>query len=292
MKFLLAGFAMMAIVAPGHAKLGPSLNAYLKTQPGLVAVAFKNLETGETCYLRDNTVMHAASTMKVAVMIEAYRQSEQATFRMSDSITVSNLFHSIVDGSEFSLPVNADEHDPTFAHLQQPLSYRELVYNMITWSSNLATNILIDRLGAAQVQRTISKLGARHMRVRRGVEDSLAYNRGWNNETTSRDLLVLLEAIATHKAASANSCADMLAILGDQHYRDKIPAGLPPAVKVAHKTGSITAINHDAAVITLPDGRRYILVVLSKGITEQKRSNEIIAHISRMVYDHVIAQNQ
>lgn len=281
---------MMAIFAPGQNKLGSSLDSYLKTQPGLVAVAFKNLETGETSFIRDKTVMHAASTMKVAVMIEVYRQSEQGRFRMSDSITVHNLFHSIVDGSEFSLPISADEHDPTFAHLAQPLSYRELVYNMITWSSNLATNILIDRVGAANVQKTINTLGAKRLRIRRGVEDSLAYNRGWNNETSARDLLVLLEAVATHTAASAVACADMLAILGDQRYRDKIPAGLPAEVKVAHKTGSITAINHDAALISLPDGRRYILVVLSKGITEQKRSNEIIARISRMVYDHVIAQ--
>jgi beta-lactamase class A len=289
MKFLLAGLAMMAASSPSHAKLGSSLESYLKTQPGFVAVAFKNLKNGETSSIHDKTTMHAASTMKVAVMIEVYRQSEQGKFCMSDSIRTRNLFHSIVDGSEFSLPVNADEQDPTFAHLDQPLSYRELVYNMITWSSNLATNILIDRVGAANVQKTVKRLGAKHMRVRRGVEDSLAYNRGRNNETTARDLLVLLEAIATHRAASAPCCADMLTILGDQHYRDKIPAGLPAGVKVAHKTGSITAINHDAALISLPDGRRYILVVLTKGILEQKRSNEIIAHISRMVYDHVIA---
>lgn len=292
MNVLLLGLILMTSSASGQDKPGPALASYLKTLPGTVAVAFKNLDNGATFSVRDKAVMHAASTMKLAVMIEVYRQSEQGRFLMSDSIPAINRFHSIVDGSEFSLPVNGDEKDPTFTRIGRMMSYRELVYNMITWSSNLATNILIDRVGAGQVQNTIEALGTKRMRVRRGVEDSLAYSRGWNNETSAGDLLVLLQAIALHKAASASSCDDMIAILSEQHYRDKIPAGLPANIRVAHKTGSITAINHDAGLVMLPDGRRYLLVVLTKGIPDQKRSNDIIAHISRLVYEQVITSTQ
>jgi beta-lactamase class A len=264
------------------------LQEMINRQPGLVAVAFKDLQTGEQLGINDGILMHAASTMKLAVMIEVYRQADQNRFQMSDSIEVYNLFRSIVDQSPFSLPVPDSAGDPVFRYLGKKMTRRDLVYFMITWSSNLATNILMDQLGSRSVQKTVRRLGAKKMKVLRGVEDTVAFNKGLNNETTARDLLLLLAAIDGEKAASPLSCRDMIAILLDQHYRDKIPALLPAEVRVAHKTGSITAINHDAAIVFLPDGRRYLLTVLTKGMTDMAQSNRLINEISRRVYEHMI----
>jgi beta-lactamase class A len=289
MKQMIAVFILMAILSScSFGSLRRELRTYIKNQPCTVAVVFKNLQSGEKVSINDKTQMHAASTMKVGVMIEVYRQADQGRFRMSDSIEVYNRFRSIVDQSPFSLPIPDAEGDPVFRSLGKKMTRRDLVYYMITWSSNLATNILIDQVDARAVQKTVRALGAKKMLVRRGVEDSLAFAKGLNNEICGRDLLILLEAIANDKAASAPACADMITIMLDQHFRNAIPARLPAEVRVAHKTGSITAIHHDAALIFLPDGRRYILVVLTKGMTDQKKSSRLISEISRRVYDFMI----
>ena len=135
MNVLLLGLILMASSASGQDKPGPALASYLKTLPGTVAVAFKNLDNGATFSVRDKAVMHAASTMKLAVMIEVYRQSEQGRFLMSDSIPTINRFHSIVDGSEFSLPVNDDEKDPTFARFADIFHHRMLSLFYRAWAN-------------------------------------------------------------------------------------------------------------------------------------------------------------
>jgi len=286
----LAALCLM-ICAAGAApfsRLQARLDVLLHDQPGLVSVVCKDLQTGAQLSINDTLVLHAASTMKIAVLIEVYRQADQGRFHMSDSLVVTNRFRSIVDGSTFSLPQPDSSADPVFRRLGRKMTWRQLAYNMITWSSNLATNILIDQVGAQNIQRTVVDLGATRMQVRRGVEDSLAFAQGLNNETCSRDLLALLQALDDHRAASDTACEDMIAILLDQHIRDKIPSLLPKNVAIAHKTGSITAINHDAALVFLPDGRRYILVVMTKGFADQQQSNALIARISRLVYDAFI----
>jgi len=277
--------AMSFFFADGHADLKQELQTLIRAQPGLVAVAFKDLHSGATLFINEKKVLHAASTMKLAVMIEVYRQADQGRFSLNDSLIITNRFRSIVDGSPFSLPIPDSSGDPTFRKLGQKLTRRDLVYDMITWSSNLATNLLIDQVGSDNVQKTIHGLGVTKMRVRRGVEDSLAFAKGWNNVTCAQDLLILLQAIHNGQAASANACRDMIDILLEQHFRENIPALLPPEVRVAHKTGSITAIHHDAGLVFLPDGRCYILVVLTKGFEESKQSSDLISRISRRIYE-------
>ena len=120
---------------------------------------------------------------------------------------------------------------------------------MITVSSNFAANLLIDRLGAPNVQRTVDGMGGRGMRVRRGVEDSKAFAKGLNNSTTARALMVLMERIGRLEAVDADASRQMIEILKRQRFNDAIPANLPPGTPVAHKTGSITKIHHDAAIV-------------------------------------------
>ncbi len=94
-------------------------------------------------------------------------------------------------------------------------------------------------------------------------------------------MLVLLEAIASGKAVSPEASREMLAVLERQHFSDGIPAGLPPGTVVAHKTGSITRIQHDAAVVF--GDRPYVLVVLVRGLDDEKQGNALIADIARAI---------
>jgi beta-lactamase class A len=131
-------------------------------------------------------------------------------------------------------------------------------------------------------------MGARDIKVLRGVEDGKAFERGLNNTTTARDLLVLLRAIAEGRAVSREASKEMTDILLEQKFNEGIPAGLPASVRVAHKTGSITKIEHDAGLVFVPGRKPYVLVVLVRGIAEEKRAHRLIADISRAVYENLV----
>jgi beta-lactamase class A len=227
-------------------------------------------------------VFHAASTMKVPVMIELFRQVHTGTMKLDDTIVIKNEFRSIVDGSPYKLSEGDDSDREVYAAVGTPMTIRRLCELMITVSSNFAANILIDRLGAANVQRTVVSLGAEGMQVLRGVEDQKAFDKGLNNTTTARGLLMLFDAIAHGKAVDAPSDSAMVEILKRQQFNDGIPAGLPAGTVVAHKTGSITRIHHDAGIVYGP--RPYVLVILVRGIEDQKKSAALMADLSRQVY--------
>ncbi len=152
---------------------------------------------------------------------------------------------------------------------------------METVSSNLATNLLIAKVDAKRANATAHALGAASILVLRGVEDGKAYRAGLNNTTTARDLGMLLAAISNGKAASPASCREMLAILGRQQFKEGIPAGLPPGTLVYHKTGWVgQVVYHDAAIVELAHGRRYVLVV-----TTDEDAHALVRDLSKLVFD-------
>ncbi|MDB4871302.1 MAG: Beta-lactamase, partial [Gemmatimonadales bacterium] len=155
---------------------------------------------------------------------------------------------------------------------------------MITRSSNLATNTLIALVGAGEVNRTMRSLGAQRIQVLRGVEDGKAFDKGMINTTTARDLAIILRAIEEGRAGSAEATREMREILLAQQFNEKIPGGLPPGTRVAHKTGEITAHSHDAAIVYPPGRKPYVLVVLTRGIQDGARSSKLISDISSIVY--------
>ncbi len=251
-----------------------------------VSMAFTDLETSERFSINP-VAMHAASLMKVPVMIEVFRQAEQGRFSLDEKIMVENEFKSIVDGSPYSLTVVDDSDDDIYEYIGKEMSLRELVFRMITVSSNLATNVLIQHVGANNIMKTLTERGIHGMRVLRGVEDIKAYEKGLNNRTDAVSMLMTLELIAEGKAGTKEACQEMIEILSQQKFRSKIPAGIPADIKVANKTGSITQIDHDAAIV-FPEGRRpYVLVVMTRGIEKQEDAERLIAGLSRIVYDHV-----
>src|SRR5439155_2089223 len=186
---------------------------------------------------------------KVPVMIELFRQAEAGRLRLDDPLPIENEFHSIVDGSVYHLSVGDDSDAEVYKAVGQTMTLRALCEAMITVSSNLAANLLIERLGVENIRKTIARLGADGMHVLRGVEDQKAFDKGLNNTTTARALLTLMEAIAHGRAVDRAASEEMVAILKRQQFRDRIPAGLPAGIAVAHKTGEITRIQHDAAIV-------------------------------------------
>jgi len=262
----------------------------IAVSPGAtVAVSYVDLETGESVSINEDTVFHAASTMKIPVMMEVLRRAQSGSFSLDQGVLLVNQFASIVDGSPYSLDASEDGDTALYARIGERVPIRDLMRRMITRSSNLATNQLIALTGAANVTATARSLGAARIQVLRGVEDQKAFDRGMINSTTSSDLAALLIAIEKGQALSTASSAEMRDILLAQEFNEKIPAGLPSGTRVAHKTGEITAVSHDAAVVYPANRRPYVLVVLTKGIRESALSSALIADISRLVYRNAVA---
>lgn len=265
------------------------VHAQIDSIKGDVAVAFLNLsDPTDSLFINEEEKFHAASTMKVPVMIELFKQKEEGKINLNDSILLVNEFKSIVDGSPYSMDIADDSDDVIYKKINTYVTIKDLMYSMITVSSNLATNVLIELVDAKNVTSTMRDLGAEKIEVLRGVEDLKAYDLGLNNSTTARDLSIIFEAIATDKAGTAADCKAMVDILKDQQFNDIIPRYLPKDVEVAHKTGFITGLHHDAGIVYLPSGRTYVLVLLSKNLEDFDKGTQQLAGISKTIYEYMI----
>lgn len=261
----------------------------LSTLEGDFALAFKNLDdTTQTIFIDEREMFHAASTMKTPVMIELFRQAGQGRFSLNDSIMVKNEFRSIVDSSRYTMDITEDSEGELYKKIGQKRTIRDLIRDMITMSSNLATNILIEKAGAANVTETMRGYGADSILILRGVEDIKAYERGLSNRTNAHDELVIYERLAKKQAVNRRASEMMIEILKQQEFNEMIPARLPGEVEVAHKTGWITGVNHDCGIVLLPGGRRYVLVILSKNAPDREEVISTFAGISRKIYDFVV----
>jgi beta-lactamase class A len=262
-------------------KLRAKIEKKLKSLEGDFAFAFADLTDADNIILINvDEKFHAASTMKVPVMIEIYKQASSGKFKLTDSILVKNEFKSIVDGSSYKMDIGEDSGEKLYDQINKKVSIYDLMYDMITVSSNLATNILIDLVDAKSVTLSMRELGANNMIVLRGVEDLKAYEKGLSNSTTARDLMIIMKSIANNSAGKVEDNQQMIEILKDQQFNDMIPKYFPENVQVAHKTGSITGVHHDAGIVYLPDGRSFVLVILSKNLQDFDQETDELAKIA------------
>jgi len=288
--FLTGSSAHSQNVNMSTSELLNQVRSELGKQKGVFALAFKDMHTGETMFMNEHTMFHAASTMKTPVMIEVFKQVAAGAFALSDSVLVKNEFKSIVDSSVYQLSPADDSEPELYKRVGTKLPLFELVYQMIIMSSNLATNIIIEMVDGKKVTQTMRELGAPDIQVLRGVEDNKAYAKGLNNTTTAYDLLMIFDKMAQGKIINPKACGDMINILLDQKHNTIIPALLPKEVKVAHKTGSITALHHDSGIVFLPDGKKYVLVILSNKLEDENAAVTSMAKVSEMIYQHVITK--
>jgi len=279
----LAAFLLAQDPLPDTSRLQDQLRRIIASSGADVAVAYRTLDGKSELLLDADTPFHAASTMKVPVMIELFRQARAGTLSLDEPLPVRNQFKSIVDGSPYALSEGDDSDSEVYAAVGKTMTLRKLCELMITVSSNFAANLLIERLGVDNIRRTVTSLGADGMQVLRGVEDQKAFDKGLNNTTTARGLMVLLDSLAHGRAVDRDADKEMIEMLERQKFNDAIPAGVPAGTAIAHKTGNITRIHHDAAVVFAP--RPYILVLLVRGIEDQKKSAALMADLSRAIYD-------
>ncbi len=273
----------LLLQAPTSLPLESQLRRIIESSGAEVAVAYRTLDGKSELFIDGDKPFHAASTMKVPVMIELFRQARKRQLSLDDTLPIRNDFRSIVDGSPFKLSEGDDSDSQVYASLGKSMTLRQLCDLMITVSSNFAANLLIEKLGVENIRRTVTSFGADGMQVLRGVEDQKAFDKGMNNTTTARGLLVLLDRIAHGTAVDPTADAEMIEILKRQKFGDAIPAGLPSGTAVAHKTGNITRIHHDGAIVF--GTRPYVLVLLVRGIEDQKKSAAVMAELSRVVYE-------
>ena len=250
-----------------------------------VGIAFRTLDGKTAWFYHAEDSFHAASTMKVPVMIELYRQVQAGKIKLTDSLVIHNEFRSIVDDSPYKLDPADDSEVDLYKAEGKTRTLTELCELMITVSSNLATNLMLEKLGVENIHSTVHSLHADGMHVLRGVEDNKAFEKGLNNTTTARGLEILLTSIADNTAAGPEASLGMIATLERQKFNEGIPAGLPPGTKVAHKTGEITKIHHDAAIVYAP--HPFVLVILVRGLADSKDSSTLMADITRLLFQSV-----
>jgi len=249
-----------------------------------LGIAFYDCETTLQWAYNADAPFHAASTMKLAVLLAVQRQITRGELAADAPVHVRNKFVSIVERRPYMLDVNRDGDPELYAHLGRTMTVDELAYQMITRSSNFATNLLVDVVGIPVIQRALHEMGIEGIKVIRGVEDQAAFEAGLNNEVTADGLLRLLRLVSDRKAYSPEASQRMLEILLDQRFKGGIPAGLPDATRVAHKTGNISTVHHDAGIVFLEGRQPYVLVVLTQFDPSSSRSNAV-AEVSRDVFE-------
>jgi beta-lactamase class A len=255
----------------------------LKKKARAIGVALHDLETGFRFSLRGDRWFHAASTIKVAVLLAIFRAADQSRFRLDDSLHVRNRFFSAADGSVFRVRQDRDATPELYAAIGRTAKISTLAHAMICGSSNLAANLLLDFVGVEYARTALREAEVYGVELRRGVEDHDAHERAINNEATADGLLSLLSAIRGNFLAP-ESKGKMIRILLEQRFNSMIPAGLPPHATVAHKTGEISTACHDIGIVYLPEREPYIATILTEFDPDREGRRETVAAISEMIY--------
>lgn len=257
-----------------------------------VAVAFHDFESGEAWSVHGDRPFHAASTMKVGVLAALLAAVAEGRYALDDRLHVRNRFLSVVDGEPYRIDAGRDANDAVHSRRGRTMRLGVLAEHMIQTSSNLATNLLLDLLGVEAVQAAVERLVGAGVEVRRGVEDERAYEAGVVNTATAVGLVRLFVAIEAGEGIGAEEREEALRILFGQEFSSGIPAGVPEGAgaRFAHKTGSISTVQHDAGLVYFPDRRPYALAVLTEwpaDVADGRR--EAVAACSRAVYRHLTA---
>ncbi|MGB8981641.1 MAG: serine hydrolase [Anaerolineales bacterium] len=268
----------------------PELETLIAEQQGkTIAVAAYDFETSRETFLHADETFHPASTFKVHVMMEVFHQAAQELLSLEDCLPIVNSFTSIADGSTFSLLESDDAEQTLYPRLGESETILELTRLMIVRSSNLATNILLEKIGARNVNDFIQALGIRGVTVIRGIEDMAAYSLGMNNSATARGLTQTMRLIAAKRVVSKQASEKMIEIMLRQEFNESIPALLPEGVKVAHKTGWTGEVYHDTGIIYPADRKPYALSIMTRGFTEEQgaEAHACMAQISKVIYENL-----
>ncbi len=255
-----------------------------------VGIAARLLSSGEELLFHAEQPFHPASTVKVCIMMEAYRQARAGEISLDDQVVIHSEFRSLADGSPYSLEVQDDSERDLYNCIGQHFTRRELIARMITVSSNLASNLLLEELRPERVTALMRALGTQDLEVLRGFEDKLAYRRGLNNSATASGFLHIFTKLARRSIISLEDSDEMIGILSMQQFNEMIPARLPAGTRVAHKTGWAADYYHDVGIIYPPATQPLVLCILTKGYreTEEADAHAFVAELARLIYEGMV----
>ncbi len=253
---------------------------------GRVSVWLGDVE-GRPSYTRDDRSAHyAASTMKLPLLVAAYRRHDRGGIDLDAAAEVHNEFRSAADGSTFGLDQADDQDDQTWARNGSTVPLRWLVRHAITRSGNLATNLVLEHVGVAEGAGVLVDAGCTSGTVLpRGIEDRAAREAGLDNLVTAHDLALVMAGIGSRGLGPERMCLDVEAVLAEQEHRDKIPAGLPPGTYVANKTGEVEGVAHDVALVRPETGDPFVLVVCTTLDVPEPAAAGLIARIARLAWE-------
>ncbi len=251
-----------------------------------VSIWFGDVE-GNPSYTRGEQARHyAASTMKLPLLVAAYRRHERGEIDLDAAVRVHNDFRSAADGSPFGLGQRDDQDDETWDRVGSTASLRWLVRHAIVRSGNLATNLALEQVGASEVTSVLVDAGcSSDIVLPRGIEDHAAREAGLDNLVTAHDLALVMAGIGNRSLGPEQMCVDVEEVLACQEHRDKIPAGLPRGTYVANKTGSVDGVAHDVALVRPASAEPFVLVVCTTMDVPEQMANGLIAQVTRAIWE-------
>jgi beta-lactamase class A len=259
-----------------------------KSGAAALGISIVDFESGLEFGYHADRWFHAASTIKIAILVGVFGAIFRGELLPQSRVHVRNRFLSAYDGSPYRVRLDRDANPDIHREVGRTLRVSELADAMITTSSNLATNLLLDLVGLDVLQRTLDEFGLEGIDLRRGVEDEKAFEHGINNRVTAHGLVAILRLIGEERAFNPILSRQMLDVLHGQQFNSGIPAGLPRDARVAHKTGEISTIAHDAGLIYLPGRHPYALAVLTEWEPSVTGRSTTIAAASYLAYAAIV----
>src|SRR5579864_6744396 len=244
---------------------------------GVLGVAIEDLTSGQTFFLHEDEVFPQASSIKIAVLAELYRQDQQAAQGASGKARLSDLY--TVQSSD--LVPDSDIMGGLTPSVTK-ITNRDLATMMIAVSDNSATNVLIDRVGMENVNRLLDSVGLPHTRLRRKMMDLKAAGEGRENVSTPREMMILLEQIYRGKVLNQEMTNDFLKVLST-HKDSWISRDLPEGLRVADKPGSLEGVRNDSGIV-FAQNRPYVICIMTSYLQKERDGEDTIARISAAAY--------
>lgn len=237
---------------------------------GVLSVTIQDLTDGRTVSVRGDEVMPTASMIKIAVLVELYRQG-----RMGDLYTLDTT--DLVPGSAIM---------SRYTHGVTRLTLRDVATAMIGESDNGATNILIDRLGMAKINATLTGLGYSRTRLERKMIDLAAAQAGRENVASSNETVALLAAAHHGKLFSPDLTADFFRVLATPK-RSRLMSQLPSGARGATKTGSLDAVVTEGGVLYAP-GRPFAITIMATYVNDAPAAERLLGELSLAAWNHFV----
>lgn len=272
-------------------RLGSAVTPEVSARSGRVDYACTDLEGRLIVGDSAERPHYAASTMKLMVLAELFRQRDAGSLQLDERLVLPESFPSAVDGRPYRLE-ESDRDPELLGAVGERLSIGELAEGMITRSSNEATNVLIGRIGLESLQGTLSALGLGGSRLERPIGDRRAEEAGRRNIVTPLDLCRVLAAIGSGRAAGPDSTEVMLGYLRRQLSRDGIAAGLPPDVVTGSKDGWVEGVLHDAALVWPPHGPAYAMAICTEGFSDWGSARSAVRSLASRLHALVLEVRQ